>query len=307
MALIDKIRNFLTEPPLPPFLLQITANRLTGLRVKAGASQENRYFILPLEAGLLEPSAEKSNLLEPPKLKSLIEQGLRKIGGLQSDLSLLLPEACFRLFIFTAENLPSSTQEKLALIKWRLKKLYPLIPDDFRFDFQTWQLNSSLRVLVAGARASIIEEYEKLLAGAGCRVRVIGLPTIYLLPLVEEPDYLLVNVERDYLALLVSLNHVPLLYRMKSFRWERGTDLKQTSLAEIENTLHFIEDKEKRQIRKIYLRWAVEDEVARVLTDNLEQAGLEVRPLKTDRFAGFRKEERILLAPLLGQIANKEK
>lgn len=307
MTLIDKIRDFLTEPPLPPYLLQITANRITGLRVKAGASQDNRYFILPLETGLIEPSAERSNLLDASRLKSVIEQGLRKIGGLRSDLSLLLPEACFRLFIFTAENLPSSTQEKLALIKWRIKKLYPLIPDDFRFDFQIWRLNSSLKVLVAGARGSIIEEYEKLLALAGCRVRVIGLPTIYLLPLVEEPDYLLANVERDYLALLVSVNHVPLFYRMKSFRREKGADLKQPCLAEIENTLHFIEDKEKKQIRKIYLRWAVEDEAARVLIENLEQAALEVSPLKTEKFAGFRDEDRILLAPLLGQIANKEK
>jgi len=307
MTLFDKIRDFLTEPPLPPYLLQITADRISGLRVKAGASQENRYFILPLEAGLIEPSAEKNNLLEPSRLKILIEQGLRKIGGLRSDLSLLLPEACFRLFIFTAENLPSSTQEKLALIKWRIKKLYPLIPDDFRFDFQIWRLNSSLKVLVAGARASIIEEYEKLLGLAGCRVRVIGLPTIYLLPLVEEPDYLLANVERDYLALLVSVSQVPLLYRMKSFRLERGVDLKQPCLAEIENTLHFIEDKEKRQIKKIYLRWAVEDDAAKVLIDNLEQAGLEVKAVKTDKFTEFRNEDRTVLAPLLGQIANKEK
>lgn len=307
MSWINKILRLMTEPALPPYLLQITSDRLTGLRVKEGDRREARYFILPLEAGLIEPSAERSNLREPEKLTSLIQNGLKKIGGSGGNLSLLLPESCFRVFIFTAENLPSSSQEKSALIRWRIRKLYPLLPEDFRFDFQVWRENSFYKLLVVGAKTSIIEEYEKLLARAGWQVRVVGLPTIYLLTLVQEPDYLLVNVERDHLALVALASQIPLLYRVKSFRLEREGNLGQQCLAEIENTLHFIEDKEKRQIKKIFLRWAVEPEERTYLVNFLNQSGFEVKGFQTNRFSGFKEEDQEVLTPLLGQLANKEK
>ncbi len=307
MSWINKILKYMTEPALPPYLLQITTYRLTGLRVKEGDSRETRYFILPLEEGLIEPSAERSNLREPEKLMTLIRSNLKKIGGQEGCLSLLLPESCFRVFIFTAESLPSSGREKLALIRWRIRKLYPLLPDDFRFDFQTWRINSYYKLLVVGAKASIIEEYEKLLARAGWQVRVVGLPTIYLLTLVEEQDFLLVNVERDSLSLLALANQVPLLYRVKSFRLEKKGDLSQQCLAEIENTLHFIEDKEKRQIKNIFLRWAVEAEDEQYLLNYLNQSGFEVKSFKSNQFSGFKDEDQAILSPLLGQLANKEK
>lgn len=307
MSWLDKILKQMIEPALPPYLLQITSDRLTGLRVKEGDRREARYFILPLGAGLIEPSAERSNLREPDKLVALIQAGFKKIGGPGGDLSLLLPESCFRVFIFTAESLPSSGREKLALIRWRIRKLYPLLPDDFRFDFQVWRFDSFYKLLVVGAKTSIIEEYEKLLARAGWRVRVVGLPTIYLLTLVKEPDFLLVNLERDHLAILASANEIPLLYRVKSFRLEREGDLSQQCLAEIENTLHFIEDKEKRQIKNIFLRWAVEAEDKQYLVNYLNQSGFEVKGFKTNRFSGFKDEEHAILAPLLGQLANREK
>lgn len=307
MSWLNKILKYMTEPSLPPYLLQITAHRVSGLRVKEGNHPQVRYFILPLEDGLIEPSAEKSNLREPEKLIALIQNGLKKISGRGGDLSVLLPESCFRLFIFAVESLPSSNREKLALIRWRIKKLYPLLPDDFRFDFQAWRFNSFYRLLVVGTKANILEEYEKLLARAGWRVRVIGLPSIYLLALVEEPDFLLVNVERDNLALLASASRIPLLYRVKSFRLEKEGNLSQQCLAEIENTLHFIEDKEKRQIKKIFLRWAVEAEDEQYLINFLSQSGLEVESLKPNRFSGFKDNEPTILAPLLGQLANREK
>lgn len=307
MSWLDKILKQMIEPALPPYLLQITSDRLTGLRVKEGDRREARYFILPLGAGLIEPSAERSNLREPEKLVALIQTGFKKIGGAGGDLSLLLPESCFRVFIFTAESLPSSGREKLALIRWRIRKLYPLLPDDFRFDFQVWRFNSSYKLLVVGAKTSIIEEYEKLLARAGWRVRVVGLPTIYLLTLVKETDFLLVNVERDHLAILASANEIPLLYRVKSFRLEREADLSQQCLAEIENTLHFIEDKEKRQIKNIILRWAVEAEDKQYIVNYLNQSGFEVKGFKTNRFSGFKDEDQAILTPLLGQLANREK
>ncbi len=307
MSWLNKIWQYLTEPPLPPFLLQITAHRVSGLRVKEGVSQKSRYFILPLEAGLIEPSAERNNLRKPEKLMDLIQRGFEKIDGRGGDLSVLLPESCFRLFIFAVENLPSSGREKLALIRWRIKKLYPLLSDDFRFDYQAWRFNSYYKLLVVGAKSSIIEEYEKLLARIGWRVRLVGLPTVYLLALIEEPDFLLINVERDSLALLAAAGQIPLLYRVKSFRLDREGDFTQQILSEMENTLHFIEDKEKRQIKRIFLRWAVETEDEKILLDFLNQSNLEIKSLKLNRFSGIGDEEKIILSPLLGQVANREK
>lgn len=307
MSWYKKFLDYLSEPPLPPYLLQLTAHRLTGLRVKDGQKGEKRFFITFLEPGLLEPSAEKNNLRVPEKLMVYIQQGLRKIGGLKGELSLLLPEPCFRVFILTTESLPSSRQEQLALFKWRMKKLLPVLPEDFRFDFQAWRANSGFKVLVIGAKETIIREYENLFARIGWQVRVIGVPTIYLLTLIKEKDFLVANIEKDYLALLVGLNGIPWLYRVKSFFAEKENDLSRSGLAEIENTLHFIEDKEKKQIKTVYLRWAGQEEEEANLIKFLRQFDIEIKYLETEDLPNLSQRERKILAPLFGQWANLRK
>ncbi|MCX7973915.1 MAG: hypothetical protein N3B16_05375 [Candidatus Aminicenantes bacterium] len=305
MSWFDRFVQFLTKPPLPPFLLQITAHRLTGFRVKEEDRRENRYFISFLEPGLIEPSVEKSNLRAPDKLLTLIQQELKKIGGQKGALSLLLPESCFRVFLLLTESLPASSQERLALIRWRVKKLYPLLPEDFRFDYQSWRIDSGYKLLVVGAKETVIKEYEDLFSRAGWQVRLIGVPTIYLLALIKEKDFLLVNIEKDYLALLACFNGIPWLYRVKSFYFEKEGDLFQPGLAEIENTLHFIEDKEKREIKKIIIRWVAKTDDEPYLINSLERLGLEIKKLEAKGFLDLNEADQNLLAPLLGLLANQ--
>lgn len=307
MSWFKKFVDYLVEPSLPPYLLQMTAHRLSGFRVKDGQKGDKRFFITSLEPGLLEPSAEKNNIRVPEKLMAYVQQGLRKIGGLRGELSLLLPESCFRVFILTTENLPSSRPEQLALLRWRIKKLFPLLPEDFRFDFQAWRTSSGFKVLLIGAKETVIKEYEDLLARIGWQVRLIGVPTIYLLTLIKEKDFLVANIEQDYLALLVGLNGIPWLYRVKSFFMEKENDLSQSCLAEIENTLHFIEDKEKKQIKTVYLRWAGNEEEEPNLVNLLQQFDLTIKNFEIKELPNLSQEEQKILAPLLGQWANLRK
>lgn len=299
---LKKLQSYFTEPLLPAFLLHLSTERLCGLRIKGRDDKAVKYFIQPLKPGLIEPSAEKNNVRQPEELLPIINQGMRQLGGQGGAVSLLLPEPCFRLFVFPAATLPPSPQEQQALLRWRIKKLYPLLPDDWRFDYQAFRLNSSLRILVSGTRRMVVEEYEKLLAMANWRVRVVSPPTLHLLTLVPEADFLVVNVENDYLALTAVADSCPLFYRLKAFRMENLTEENFGSLclAEIENTLHFLEDKEKRQFKEIFIRWGVSSFSAGSLIKALEQLQLRVSRYHSMPFPDI--EEREILAPLLGQI-----
>ncbi len=307
-TLLRKIGSYFTEPLLPDFLLHLSAERVCGLRVRGREAKAQSYFIQPLKPGLVEPSAEKNNLRQPEELLAIINQGMRQLGGQGGEVSLLLPEPCFRLFVFPAETLPPSPQERLALLRWRVKKLYPLLSDDWRFDYQAFRYNASLRVLVAGTRESVVEEYENLLGKANWRVRVVSLPTLHLLSLVPEANFLAVNVESDYLALTAVAENCPLFYRLKAFRLERETEENFGSLclAEIENTLHFLEDKEKRQFKEIFIRWGVSSFSPAGLIKALEQLNLRVSRYQSLPFPDIKEAAREILAPLLGQIRSHQ-
>ncbi len=302
-SLAQKIRRYFTEPIIPDYLLQITPSRLTGLRVGEGKQKGQKYFILPLAPGIIDPSAERSNLSRPDELLSAIRQGLKKLEADGGAVSLLLPEACFRVFILTMETLPPSFKEQVALIRWRVKKLFPVLPDDFRLDYQIFRLPSAFRLLVVGARASVIQEYENLLAKAGYPVRTISVPSLHLISLTKKPDFVLANLERDSLALLAVVGGAPLLYRLKVFRQEKegSRDFISQSLAEIENTLHFLEDKEKKRFNEISLRWGLDTETDYGLIDHLRQHGLDVVRFDSLAYPILKAREQEILAPLLGQ------
>jgi len=304
--LLKILKRYLSEPLLPDFLVQLTEDRISGLRIRGGEGKAKKYFIQFLKPGLIEPSAEKNNLRQPEELIRSIQLGMKQFGAESGDVSLLLPEACFRVFILPAEGLPATHREREALIRWRIKKLYPVLPDDFRFDYQVFSANSTLRLLVAGARAAIIEEYEKLLSQAKWRVRVVGIPTLQLASLLKEPNIFLINIERDYLTILAVAKKMPLLYRAKSFRREkeRETVFSQQCLAEIENTLHFLEDKEKVQFKEVYLRWGVASEASELLIRSLEDSGLQVGRFGSLLLLNIEPGDREILAPLWGQIGS---
>lgn len=305
-AFLDRVERFFTGPPCPPVLLQISSAFLCGLQVAAKEKKPRQRLIVPLPRGLVEPHFERANIPDGAALAGLLKEHLGRLRASAGDAACLLPEACFRVFVLPFESLPASDRERENLILFRAKKQMPLLPDDLRLSFQVLESGPGLKVVAALARASVIREYETFFAGLGLGLGVVSPPALSLVNLIDwraEPTGLLVNLDDDSLGLVAVTRSEPALYRVKAFAGERGEARRVDGLAkEIENTLHFIEDREKQAIPAIWFRNGLldgEDSLPAALAARL---ALPVKPVTAAPLDSLPETERSILTPLAGLI-----
>ena len=156
----------------------------------------------------------------------------------------------------------------------------------------------------------VIEEYEKFFGRFGLRVRAVGIPSLVLNNLVDKEkakDFLLVNIEDDSLSLVATINSETSLYRLKSFIPEPQASLPsveriETVVREVENTLHFIEDKERKKLQRLWLRLGLLQDGEEIFSQLKERLGLPLMGIESCLETGLSLRERKILSPLVGQV-----
>lgn len=305
----EKIKNFFMSQPMAPVIFQLSSSYLSGIHMSVKERKIKQLTVLSLPPGLLEPHFDRQNLKDTASLAEVIREGLKRLHYAGEKIACLIPESCFKIFVFSFESLPSLEREREKLIRWRVKKQLPSLPEDIRLSYETRKLNGSLRVLASLGRTAVLKEYEDLFAGLGGKVGILTASTFSLLNLIDwekDKDSLVVNIEEDSMSLVVISDGEISLYRSKPFAVDRPGVLPQGEgigniIKEIENTVHSIEDREKRRIGALWLRsglGALEKDIANELRSRLL---FPVRLVDVPLLAEVSAVEKAILAPLVGQ------
>ena len=311
MALFkDKIRNYFMRQLLPRSAIQLTSNCLSGIHVSTKEGKIKNHFILPLERGVIEPSFSDKNIKNPALLEKKIKQGLEKLHLSNNKIACLIPELSLKAFVFSFDSLPSSREQRERIIRFRVKKQIPLLPDDARFSFDRISSNSSSKMLVSVARASIVQEYEDLFSKLHLKVRAVGVPTLslyYLLNREEERYLLLINIEEDSLSLLAGLNSEVAMYRLKPFIPGSLTNVSglqriENIVKEVENTVNFVEDKEKKKVNSFRIRLGLLEPEEEMFSQLKERLSLPAKGIEEGLTSKLGLRETMILSPLIGQI-----
>jgi hypothetical protein len=305
-----KIREFFLAPLCPPTILQVSSTYVSGLHVDVKDGRARRQVVLELPPGLLEPHFDRKNIADAAALSGLLKEGLRSLEASGKKIACLLPETCLKILVLSFDSLPSSEKEREKIIRWRAKKQMAVLPEDARLTYEIVASNSSVKVLAALARTPIVREYEDLFAGLGFDLGIAASPTISLLNLVDwtnEKDVLVANIEEDSLGLIAVTESEPALYRLKTFPVERDGGLRfsqkvEAVVKEIENTAHFIEDREKRQVRSLWFRSGLKEGQADIWSGLKTALPIDVRPVLAPPMFGLDPARSAFLAPLAGQV-----
>jgi hypothetical protein len=307
---LGKIKDYFTVPLCPPTVIQVSSSYISGIHVDLKDGRAKRHAVLELPAGLLEPHFDRKNVADVAALSGVLKEGLRELQVPGKKIACLVPEACLKIFVLSFDSLPASEKEREKIIRWRAKKQMAILPEDARLSYETVTSSSSIKVLAALARTPVIREYEDLFAGLGLDVGIAASPTISLLNLVDwenEKDLLVVNIEEDSLGLIAVTQSEPALYRLKTFSvgQEGGLRFSQKIEAvakEIENTVHFIEDREKRAVRSLWFRSGLKEGREDILAGLRTGLEIEVRPVQAPSSCGLSPDLSAFLAPLAGQV-----
>jgi len=310
-AFLEKISKYFTKQPLPRTAFQLTSRYVSGIHVSAKDGRVTHHFISPLERGIIQPSFDKSNIKKPALLEGRIKRELGKLRISDQKAAFLLPELSLKAFVFSFDSLPASRQDRERIIRFRVKKQIPLLPDDARFSFDVIKTGANMKkILVAVAKSSVIREYEDFFSRFNLRVRTVGVPTLSLQSLLntqKEKDVLLINIEEDSLCLVAAINSEIALYRLKPFLSGFQASISPDQVAEsivkeVENTVHFIEDKEERKIQSFWLRVGFLEGEGEVISSLQKKATFSITRIESSLTEKLGSREKKILSPLIGQI-----
>ncbi len=308
-SMVDKFKIFFSQHPLPHSALQVTSSYISGIHLSSKDKKLKSHFVLPLSWGTIQPSFEKTNIKDLLLLEEQIREGVNKFSAYDNRVALLLPELSQRTFVFTFDSLPASSKEREQLIRFRVKKQMPLLSEDVRMSYDVVKARDKKKVILTIARAAVVSEYENFFGQFQLKIRLVGVPILALANLIDlgkERDFFLINIEKDSFGLLAVMDSDLFLYRQKPLmggrREARLMESIQNIVQEIENTIQFIQDREKREITCLWVRFGLLESELEIFSQL--ESGLRIPVKKAESLVDFRlhEQEKRILAPLIGQI-----
>ena len=304
-----KLKNFFTAHPLPHSAIQVTSTYISGIQLSVKDRKLKNHFVFPVSGGIIQPSFEKANIKDSALLHKIITEGVEKYNLYDHGLALLLPELSQRTFVFSFDALPVTSQEREQLIRFRVKKQMPLLSEDVRISYDVLQTRKSKKIISSLARSTVVCDYENFFNQLHLKVKSVNLPLLGLANLVnwnKEKDFFLINIERDSFGLLAVTDSEPSLYRQKpliasqdeNFLVERVQNIVQ----EIENTVQFIQDKEKREITSVWIRLGLLESEKELLSKLESRLDLPIANIESLVPLSLPDKDKRMLAPLIGHL-----
>jgi len=208
--------------------------------------------------------------VQPELLQPLLERLLHS-AGISKRPAIVLPTAWTRIFFIEGDDLPKKTAELEEIVRWRLKKLVPIPPEDLRLAISEQKKNrESRRILCSVAMARPLEVLEESFASAGMKPGLI-LPRILAgsLKLPEMPEMrLILQQESSFFSMALIEGEEILFLRTKPLSAKGESP--ETLQRELILAQAFIEDKLKIESEIDVLTVIMDPALKDALKDMLE-------------------------------------
>jgi hypothetical protein len=309
VTLGKRLRAHFLERLAPDAVFQVSPGFLSGIRVSKKDRTVRAGFVQPFRSRPLVPSFDRPNVTDAGAIEEALGQGMEKLRMSSGTAALLIPEPSLRVFVLSVDSFPGSGRERDSFIRWRIGKQMPLIPEDAMIDYAVTPGRGPRKIIVAMARRPVVREYESPFESAGLRPVLVSVPSLTLVNLVGRggaSNGILINLEDENLTLFAVLDSGWALYRQKSVG-PAGPDeagaRSDNIVREAENTIRFLEDKEKTRIERLWVRSSAAGETPELASRLKERIDLPIEPVEYRAPEGWTEAQKALLAPLAGQIA----
>lgn len=277
MSILDSITSLLQDPP-PEFAFEISASGIAMSRTRPPATVQYSAFA----EGVLQPSPIKENIADMPAFFAAVTKLVPASGG-RRNTALILPDSAMRLAVLEFDNLPEKDEERMALVRFRLKKT---VPFDVEAASVSYHVQPGNKVLVAVTPAEVIAQYEQPFRNAGLHPGVVTPAALALLELLPASgSYLVAHQNSGTLSVLVIGNGMLTLARSL----ELSAD---ASLEEIASDLYatrvYVEDQAGTRPDRLYLAGfgSAANRVSSHLTSELD-VEVEIVPDQHPGLAGY--------------------
>ena len=235
--------NLLKDPP-PEFAFEIAADGIAMQRTRPPATRQ----YLALTPGVLIPSPVKDNVTNADEFARVVK-ALVPAGSGRRTAALILPDNSLRLAVLDFETLPPKEEDRLALIKFRLKKTLPFDVDEAALSTFVQKGN---KVLAAVAPVEVIARYEAPFRAAGLHPGLVTCSALALLELLPRTgSQLVAHLSPGALTVLALRDGVVTLAR--TLELAAADDALDEISADLYPTLIYLEDQTGHRPEKLIL------------------------------------------------------
>ncbi len=266
----------------PTFALDLQPGFVAAARLNISKRLVQSVGVRELPAGVLAPSANKSNIADLAAVRKAISEVIQKVGSSGSRVGLLIPDTAARIALLQFETLPDDAQQAETMVLWRMREFLPYAPEEARLTFQiVGRQPGSLEVLVVAVRGSVLAEYEAGMESVNGAPALVLPVSVALLPLLSDGEggQLLLHLCTGSLTAVVVASNRLRYWRTRAL----GDDL-QTNLAEVaretSRVLATCQDNLGVQIENVWYCERASGEGKPAIAQALaETVGHELRPL----------------------------
>jgi type IV pilus assembly protein PilM len=172
------MRRWISEPP-PERLFEFTEKAIAFVSPQNPESAK----VERLSERSLTVSPSSPNLLLPQSFREIVDRSAIAVNS-RRNAALIIPDYAVRMAVLDFEQFPPGEEERVALLRFRLRKSVPFHIEEARLAYSV-QLQEAKRteVLAVAIARPILVEYESLLTEAGYRVGLVVPSTVAALPL----------------------------------------------------------------------------------------------------------------------------
>jgi len=233
MSALKQITALLQDPP-PEFAFEIAADGIAMSRTRPPSEVQHAS----LAPGILEPSPVKGNVLDAAAFAEVVRKLVPAASGKgKRSAALILPDNCVRIAVLDFDTLPEKEEERLSLIRFRLRKSVPFDIDEAALSYFPQSPKSVIAVI---APSEVIAQYEAPFRAAGLHPGLVTISSLAMLELLPiTGSLLLARISPGALTILAVKDGLITIAR--SLEMAAIHSLEEVSAA-IYPTMAYIED-----------------------------------------------------------------
>jgi type IV pilus assembly protein PilM len=160
------------------------------------------------------------NIADNDSVFQFLKALVRDTGIKGTEIGVVIPDDSARISFITTETLPGSEEERIAFIRWKLKKTVPFDVDSAQIAYDVIETrsvgdNKGTDLLVALSPRTVIEEYELLMDSLGMEAGFVIPSSLAALNLFAVPtgDVLFLKIAPGCIATTIFRNGKAEFYR----------------------------------------------------------------------------------------------
>ena len=257
MSLFEKIQHWVKEPP-PDYLFEFSERGLASVQPRDLSTMSVTTLTeKALAVSPSEPNVTRLDLFQAAFPKKNNGSGTQR----RAKAALVIPDYATRMSVLDFEELPGDEEQRLALVRFRLRKSVPFSIDEAQVSCAVQPKDSQQKkfeVLAAAIARPVLDEYEAVLRNSGYQVGLILPSSVAALPLCSaDPGILtlLAKLSGQILSILLIHDRQIRVVRCIDLSSEEGGPAEHASVIVtlLQQTLAFAEDELSQPVQRLLL------------------------------------------------------